>query len=341
MVARGGYALMYSGSVMQAAGASGTAGTDGFSSSTNWITSLDGRVPLNYLGNPYPDGFNLPLGAAPGPTSGPNTNLGLGISGNYFNDYRNPVVQQWNFNLQRELPGQLVVEAGYLANKGNHLIDGEGSMTYNQLPATYFALGNSLNDQVTNPFYGVILNSNSTLSKPTVSRSQLLRPYPQYSSLNAFRKPQANSIYHAFTLRVEKRYSHGLGVLGAYTFGKLIDDASQTVTFLGPSGNKQNFYDRHGERAVSTQDVSNRLVMSVVYDLPFGRGHKLLGAVPSAANAVIGGWQVNGIATFQTGTPIILTQSQNNTGLGSAGQRPNNNGHSGKLTGGTKDQRLN
>ena len=277
MVARGGYALMYSGSVMQAAGASGTAGTDGFSSSTNRITSLDGRVPISYLANPYPDGFNLPLGAAPGPTSGPNTNLGLGISGNFFNDYQNPVVQQWNFNLQRELPGQLVVEAGYLANKGNHLIDGEGSMTYNQLPATDFALGNSLNDQVPNPFYGVILNPNSTLSKPTVSRSQLLRPYPQYSSLNAFRKPQANSIYHAFTLRVEKRYSHGLGVLGAYTFGKLIDDASQTVTFLGPSGNKQNFYDRHGERAVSTQDVSSRLVMSVVYDLPFGRGHKLRG----------------------------------------------------------------
>jgi Carboxypeptidase regulatory-like domain len=341
MVARGGYALMYSGSVMQAAGASGSAGTEGFSSSTNMIVSLDGRVPLNYLRNPYPSGFNLPLGATPGPTSGPYTDLGLGIGADFFNDYRNPVIQQWNFNLQRELPGQMVVELGYLANKGNHLIDGEGNMTYNQLPASYFALGNSLNDQVPNPFYGVILNPNSILSKPTVVRSQLLRPYPQYTSVNAFRKPQANSIYHAFTTRVEKRYSHGLALLGSYTFGKLIDDASQTVTFLGPAGNKQDFYNRHGERSVSTQDVSSRLVMSFVYDLPFGRGHKLLGGIPRAVNAAVGGWQVNGIATFQTGTPIILTQTQNNTGIGSSGQRPNNNGTSAKITGGTKDQRVN
>src|SRR5437867_1548983 len=155
MVARGAYGLMYSGSALQAAGASGTAGTDGFSSSTNFITSLDSRTPINFLSNPYPDGFNLPLGAADGPISGPNTNLGLGISGNNFIDYRNPVIQQWNFNLQRELGGSLVLEAGYLASKGNHLIDGEGSITYNQLPAPYFALGNALNDQVPNPFFGV------------------------------------------------------------------------------------------------------------------------------------------------------------------------------------------
>src|SRR5437867_3972657 len=98
MVARGAYGIMYSGSALQAAGASGTAGTDGFSSSTNFITSLDGRIPIDFLRNPYPDGFNLPLGAVDGPISGANTNLCLGISGNNFIDYVNPF-QQWNFNV--------------------------------------------------------------------------------------------------------------------------------------------------------------------------------------------------------------------------------------------------
>jgi hypothetical protein len=60
----------------------------------------------------------------------------------------------------------------------------------------------------------------------------------------------------------------------------------------------------------------------------------------SVSNAVLGGWQINGILTLQTGTPVIITQNQNNTGLGSAGQRPNNNGVSAEKTGGTTDERI-
>ena len=68
--------------------------------------------------------------------------------------------------------------------------------------------------------------------------SQLLRPFPQYTGVTPFRKPQANSLYHSFTLRVEKRFSHGLNLLASLTAGKLIDDASQVVTFLGAHGVK-------------------------------------------------------------------------------------------------------
>jgi hypothetical protein len=220
------------------------------------------------------------------------------------------------------------------------LIDGEGSMTYNQLPPAFLALGNSLNDLVPNPFYGIITNPASILSRETVPRSQLLRPYPQYTSVSAFRKPQANSIYHAFTLRAEKRYSNGLNLLVAFTGGKLIDDASQVVSFLGPAGNKQDFYNRRAERAVSAQDVSRRLVVSGVYDLPFGRGRQFLSGMNRAMDAVLGGWQVNGILTLQTGTPVIITQNQNNTGLGSPGQRPNNNGKSAAKDSGSTNDRI-
>ncbi len=340
-VMRGAYALMYAGSMMQAAGSSGSAGMEGYRGSTGILATLDGGRTVNaYLRNPFPNGFNLPLGSPEGPNSGAATNLGLGVGESFFNDSQNPVIQQWNFNLQRELPGDMVVEAGYLASKGNHLVDGEGSMTYNQLPASFGDLGNALNDQVPNPFFGVITNSTSALSRPNVSRSQLLRPFPQYTAVNAFRKPQANSLYHAFTLRVEKRFTNGLGFLMSFTGGKLIDDASQTVTFLGQAGNKQDFYNRAAERSISTQDISRRLVVSANYDLPFGRGRKMLTSMNPVVDAIVGGWQMNGILTLSTGTPVLITQNVNNTGLGSAGQRPNNNGTSGKREGLTRDQQI-
>jgi len=72
-----------------------------------------------------------------------------------------PPILAWNFDVQRELPGNMVVEIGYAASKGNHLVDGEGSMTYNQLPASFGDLGNALNDPVPNPFFGVITNGSS------------------------------------------------------------------------------------------------------------------------------------------------------------------------------------
>lgn len=342
-VMRGAYALMYSGSVMQAAGSSGSAGMEGYRSSTPIVSSLDGvgRNPAAFINNPFPNGFNLPLGRVDGPISGSSTNLGLGVGESFFNDSRNPVIQQWNFNIQQEIAGNFVLEAGYLASKGNHLIDGEGNMAYNQLPASFGALGNSLNDLVPNPFFGVITNSTSILSKPTVQRSQLLRAYPQYTAINAFRKPQANSLYHAFIARAEKRFTSGFGFLASFTGGKLIDDASQTVTFLGQAGNKQDFFNRKAERSISTQDVSARFVLSANYELPFGRGRKMMTATHPVVEALLGGWQMNGILTFSTGTPVLITQNVNNTGLGSAGQRPNNNGTSGKREGLTRDQQIN
>jgi hypothetical protein len=343
-VFRGAYALMYSGSVMQAAGTSGSSGTEGFTSSTNMIISNDGgRTVAAYLNNPYPFGYNLPLGATEGPFSGASTNLGAGIGASFFNDYRNPVIQQWNTSIQQEFAGGFLIEVGYLGSKGQHLIDGESNMTFNQLPSSYWALGNQLQstNQVPNPFFGIITNPTSSMSQPTIAYSQLLRPFPQYTSVNAFRKPQANSLYHSFTLRVEKRYSNGLNLLVSFTGGKLIDDASQTVTFLGAAGQKQDFYNRAAERSVSTQDVSRRLVISGNYELPFGRRKPYLAALPTAVDFVLGGWQVNGIATFQTGIPLQISNGGNNTFLGSPGQRPNNNGTSPKLAEPTMERYFN
>ncbi len=336
-VLRGAYGILYSPSVMQAAGTSGSAGTEGFQSTTNMNVSYDnGRTIAAYLRNPFPTGYNLPIGTA----GGPSTDLGVGVGDSFFVDYQNPMVQQWNFNIQQELKGSWLVTIGYLGSKGNHLIDGEGNLTYDQLPASYFALGSALTQNVANPFYGLINNPNSIYAQPTIQARYLLAPYPEYTSVNGFRKPQANSIYHSFTISAEHRYSHGFQTLISFTGGKLIDDSSQVVNYLGAAGAKQDFYNRKAERSVSAQDVSRRLVVSAIYEVPFGRGRAYMAHAPGFVDAIFGGWQLNGIATFSGGLPLQISNGGNNTNIGASGQRPNNNGTSAAKSGAIADRLL-
>jgi hypothetical protein len=338
-VFRGAYGILYSPSVMQASGTSGSGGVEGFQSTSNMNVSFDnGRTVAAFLRNPFPTGYNLPLGAAAGPISGASTDLGLSIGDSFFNDSQNPMVQQWNFNIQQEVKGGWIINAGYLGSKGQHLVDGESNMTWDQLPASALSLGSKLTQSVANPFYGIITNPTSILSQPTVLQRYLLAAYPQYTAVNAFRKPQANSSYHSFTLSAEHRYSKGISVLVSFTGGKLIDDASQVVTFLGAAGTKQDFYCRKCEKSVSAQDVSQRLVTSVNYDLPFGKGKSHLNAMPKAVDFVLGGWQMNGILTFQTGLPLAISNGSNNTNIGSPGQRPNTNGQNPAKSGAIADR---
>jgi hypothetical protein len=330
---RSAYGLYYMPSHVQAAGHSGSGGMMGFNSQSNMIVSLDGRTPLRTIDNPFPDGFNLP----PGNSLGAATFLGLNIgggNGGVFTTNATPYVQQWNVNIQRQLPGRVIAEVAYLGSRGTKLLVGESGLSLSQVDPAYFALGTALQDQVPNPFFGIITNPSSPLRFETVQRARLLRPFPQYDGVSAFRVPGAKSIYHAMTLRLDKRYANGLSLLSAYTWGKLIDDASTTVGFLGQAGAQQNAYDRAADRSISSQDISYRFVTSVVYDLPFGRTVSG-GGWNAFATWLRQGWQVNAIATFQSGYPLIITQGVNNTNLFSPTQRPTWNGADANLAGDT------
>jgi hypothetical protein len=194
----------------------------------------------------------------------------------------------------------------------------------NQLTPEQLQLGTQLQQAVANPFKPYV--STGPLAQNTVTRAQLLRPYPQFLNVYNFRPALASSIYHAMTVRVDKRFSNGLTLLASFTGGKMIDDSSQTVGFLGAAPTHQNVYNLRADRSVSAQDVSRRLVLSYVYDLPFGRGRSFGGSMPVWANVVAGNWQVNGILTFSTGTPLSIANAQNNSNSFSATQRPNVNG---------------
>jgi hypothetical protein len=338
-VIRSAYGLYYMPSHVQAAGHSGSAGMMGFNSQSNMIVSLDGRIPFRTIDNPFPDGFNLP----PGNTLGPSTFLGLNVGGGdggVFSTNATPYMQQWNFNVQRALPGSFIAEAAYVGSKGTNLLIGESGLALAQVDPSYLALGASLQDQVPNPFFGIITNPSSPLRFETVQRARLLRPYPQYDGVSAFRVPGATSIYHAMTLRLDKRFASGLSLLSSYTWGKLIDDASTTVGFLGQAGAQQNAYDRASDRSISSQDIRHRFVTSFVYELPFGRGRRFGNGWNGATNWLISGWQVNGIVAFQSGTPLIITQGVNNTGLFSPTQRPTWNGSDPNIDGVTKTEKI-
>ena len=333
-VIRGAYGILYAPSMLQAAGTSGTSGTEGFTGGTALNATLNsGQTFVASLGNPFPNGLIRPLGAAPGPISGALTDIGGQVQDSYFIDYVNPMIQQWNFNIQQEVKGAWLVQVGYLGSKGQHLPDGESSVNFDQLPASFLSLGSNLTAQVPNPFYGIIKNPTSTYANPTVAANLLLDAYPQYSNLSAFRKPIANSNYQSAIFSVEHRFRSGLSLLSSYTVSKLLDDASQVVTYIGQAGTKQDTYCRKCEKSVSSQDVPQRFVTSVTYELPIGRSKRFFNAIPKPVDFVIGGWQMNGISTFQKGIPIAISNGGNTTGLNSPGIRATDNGQNPQVTG--------
>jgi hypothetical protein len=133
-------------------------------------------------------------------------------------------------------------------------------------------------------------------------------------------------------VKVEKRFSHGLSVLLSFTGQKLIDDYAIISNVGNNTGGIQNIYNDRGERGVSSNDISNHLVVGGVYTLPFGRGRRFGGGWNRAVDGVLGGWQMNGIATNQSGFPLSVT-TQNTSNSGSNVLRLNINGQDPNLIG--------
>jgi hypothetical protein len=298
---RGGYGIFYTVSRATIKGHTGS----GFSTDSSPEFSRDGGLTqYATLENPYPNGLNVP----PGNSLGASTFLGLGIGTESRAD-SNPQYQSWNFSIQRELPAGSVIEVNYTGSKGTHLYFGGGVENQNRLDPSYWSQGRTaLNSLVPNPFYGIITDPKSRLSSPTVTLNTLLRPYPQNAGGVSGSTPNiGNSIYHAVQFKYEKRYSHGLSFLAHYTISKLIDDSSFSagnVSWLGGTTSVQNYKNLRLERSVSAMDIPQRLVMSFSYELPVGKGKALGANMNKTANAVLGGWEVNGLTTFSKGYPI-------------------------------------
>lgn len=300
---RGGYGLIYL--QVESGDASGDASNSlGFEAATPFSVSGPFRA-FRFQDGP-------PVVIQPrGPAGGPSAFRGQSVR---YQD-RNaptPYVQQWNLTLQRELPGAWVISTSYAGNRGVKLFGANYDL--NQLDPAHFSLGLALQNQVPNPFRGQI--TSGALADATVARSQLLRPFPDYVGVATFANHGASSIYHSFQLTIEKRYTRGLTALVAYTNSKLINDSFSSA---GSQGGLDQFrvgrLNRRLERAVDQDDVSQRLVVSAVYELPFGRGKRFRSGSIAAVDHILGGWQVNTITTAQTGFPLSVRGANNFTGI--------------------------
>ncbi|MFB3920557.1 MAG: carboxypeptidase regulatory-like domain-containing protein [Terriglobia bacterium] len=326
-VFRAGYGLFYMPTEFGTSGA-GLGGTDGFMQVTNWNQTLPGKptVPWGRQSDPFPGGPLMPTGSSLGAL----TNLGVGITDPLRDVIDPPYMQTWSAGIQRELPGNWLLDVNYVGTKGTHLyFHSAGNMDYFgpwiENMATDSALREALGTYVPNPYYGVITTPGSGITGQEIAASQLLHKYPQFTGVNQYFPPWANSIYHAFQLRMEKRMSNGLAVLVTYTNSKSIDDASvSTYTeWLGGFGQLRNPNNRKLERAVSEWDIPQVFQVGYLYQLPFGKGKRWGSGWNSVVNAILGGWQTNGIWRFDNGQPIHLGMSGGTSPDTYGGQLPN------------------
>jgi Carboxypeptidase regulatory-like domain/TonB dependent receptor len=321
-VMRGGYGVFYL--PMTGDDTGRNLGGEGFFAATSYVSSLDGGItPAGRLSNPFPNGLNQP----PGSSQGLLTLLGQDIITVLRND-RTAYAQEWNLNLQRELPGGFLFDIAYAGMKGSKLpID----LQLNQLPDQHLTLGPQLLQRVPNPFFGLV--TVGPLSQATVTRGQLLRPFPQFGNVNVRAVHQGSSIYHALQVKVERRFSHGFSLLGAYTFSKLLTDAGSRLAINFASPGIQNSNNLSAERSLGNVDIPHRAVLSYNWELPFGSGRALLSGAHGALGWLVSGWQVNGITTIQSGPPLGLTTAVNQTNSFGGGSRPNSSGQSARLEG--------
>jgi outer membrane receptor protein involved in Fe transport len=316
---RGGYGMFYQLSRATVFGHTGSA----FWVNATGIFTLDSNATLYArLNNPYPDGMLLP----PGRSLGEWTFIGLG-AGTILPSYnRNPEYHSWNLSIQRDVGFQSVLEINYTGSRGTHLFLPFTSLT--PLDPRYWSWGRSvLNSAVPNPFYGQIRDPRATnLNRPTVQLFRLLRPMPHFdgASVGTSEPPAADSYYHGLQIKWEKRYSRGLTMLTHYTWSKMIDNASHgsgNLTWLGGGTSLQYPLNLRLERSLSAHDVAHRVVVTGAWELPVGRGRKLGGGWSRWMDALLGGWQISGMALLQSGMPLQVTQSGGNIWNGT--QRPN------------------
>jgi hypothetical protein len=251
----------------------------GYNQNTSLVPTLNNG--LNFianLSNPFPS-IQSPTGSS----LGAQTYLGRSVS--FYNPTNStPYTMHWSFNVQTQLPAQILVEVGYFGTKG---VDLWINRNLNAIPNSYLSTSptrdqntiNFLTANVANPFAGLLPGTG--INGTTVSRSQLLLPYPQFTGVTMVDE-QGYSWYHSLQVRAERRFSKGITTILGYTFSKTMEATSYL-----------NGGDSMPYRSISPMDRPQHLSISGIYELPFGKGRALLPNISRIGDSVIGGWQLN------------------------------------------------
>ncbi len=268
----------------------------GFSQTTTAGTTF------NSLGAPIPQTWDTvflnttimePVGAA----QGRQTYLGQGFT--VFNpDPKISKQLRWQIGFQRELPGRTTFEATYVGNYG---YDIEINRNINVMPGKYLNADNArtaamdanntwLSFSAANPFAGLI--PGTSLNNATLGRSTLLRPYPAFGDITSTNN-DGKSWYNSGQFGLQKRFAQGYTIGVSYTLSKWM----QATEYL-------NAADAQPTKMIGDQDATHRLSASLVAELPFGKGKRFLSSANGVADALVAGWQLQAVLTYQTGLPI-------------------------------------
>jgi hypothetical protein len=290
LVVRGGYGIFYNGAYQVSVN---NAMALGFSLN-GAFSSPDGGYTPAFL-------FSTGMPAAARATLGPEfgaVKVGSSVTTApefIARDHVNGYSQQWNFTIQKELPGNTMIETAYIANVGHKL--GGQDVNINQIP---------------------LVNG-----RGPASQSQRNRMFPQFGNVTTISPSWGNSTYHSMNVKLERRFSHGLNMLGNYTWSKFIDDVEGSSELGGGSGSGyQHLEARLLDKALSGSDIRHRVAFSSLYELPVGKGrHWAVGN--KVVEQVVGGWTVGGIVEARTGAPYGVVENTNRLNTFSDSQRPN------------------
>jgi hypothetical protein len=346
-VIRGGYAIMYAhgGGTSGRAGGRNGLGQLGYNANPGFTTPGNG-VPAFFWSPapvPLPAAYaNVYAGGVPPyqrpPFFDPSLNTGFctgcplagGITyGDPQIGGKPPYFENWNLGLQRALTSNMTLTLAYSASAGHFLATSVGRGIWSdQIDPRYLALGNLLNATANAGNIGAANAIIPGLRLPYANYSgpigQMLRPFPQYSSVNDIWGDIGNSAYHSLQASLAQRLSSGLTFNISYTRSKEIDDV------LGSAG--RTAYNDAIERAVGTIDRPNVFSGSFSYHLPFGRGHRWSSS-QGFIDHVISDWELSGIATFSSGAPLTITSTACNVPYAGSECLPNYNpGFSGPVT---------
>ncbi len=290
LVVRGGYGIFYNGSYYSSVN---NPMSLGFSVSGSFQSPDGGYTPPFLFKNGIPaiprDKLGPEFGAVP--VGGRVTTAPDFIARDHVNGYS----QQWNMTLQKELPANILFESAYIANVG-HKLSGP-DVNINQIP---------------------LVNG-----RGPATQAQTARPYPQFNNVTSISPAWGNSTYHSLNVKTEKRFSHGLNLLGNYTWAKFIDDVEGSSELGGGNGSGyQHIQARRLDKSISGSDLRHRLAFSSLYEIPLGKGRRWSIANP-VLDRIVGGWTLGGILEARTGASYGVTENTNRLNTFSDSQRPN------------------
>jgi hypothetical protein len=307
-VVRSGYGIYFS--VSPASASADVNNVQGFAQNTNWMTTwnYNGYTPAGMPRNPFPTGILKPQGSS----NGMLTNLGNTAQGPVRTLNSVPYEQSWSFELQRSMPWGLLTDASYIGKKGTHLMFGvSGLYNYNHLSDSIIGSTadevNAMTKPVPNPNGAALsaINPGCQICG-TVPTYWTQMPYQQFQNVLVVAPPWASATYHALQLRAQKKMSDGLTFLVTYVWSKAIDNASAGGNGAGVTSSLVNPNHLSWERSQSSFNIPQTFQFTYTYALPFGRGKRFAGTANPVVDAIIGGWQTNGIWRFDNGQPLGL-----------------------------------